>query len=226
VDRHIELSSIIQGAMSTLKASMYISMPAAIVDYNPATQTADVQPMLNDPRENLSAEEVYFEPWGIIQNVPVAWPRMGGYVIAGFLKPMDQVVLEAFDLDPTAWRAQGRSLQPVNPGDLRRLGGQHWRVNPTDLTGSQTAGVNKSAPTVPSLVIGLDGGLPLITITGTTIQLGEGATSYVALATLVAAELSKIAMAFSTFVPGTGGASFPHPYTTPGNVAATITKAL
>ena len=222
MDKHIELEDIVGAAIAGLKASMYVSMPGAVVSYNAAMQTANVQPMLNDPRQNLSSETVFFEPWGVLQNVPVMWPRMGGYVIAGLLKPNDQVVLEAWDLDPTAWRTQTKSLLPANPGDLRRLGGNHWRVNPSDLTaGSPTTGPNKSAPTVPSLVIGLDGGLPLITITGTTIQIGAGATSPVALAPLVAAQLAAIATTLGSLT----GATFGTPYV-PGSTAATVTKAL
>lgn len=199
--KEIQLETVINQALESLKASMYVSIPAAIVDYDPVTQTASVQPMLTDPRTDLSDGSAFFEPWGVLQNVPVMWPRMGGYVICGFLEPKDQVVIEAFDLDPSAWRAQGRSLSPVNPQSLRRLGGQHWRVNPTDLTSPGGNGVNKSAPTAPGLTIGLDGGQPLIVINGTTIQLGATGGDHVALASKIATELLAIKAALATATP-------------------------
>ena len=90
-------------------------------------------------------------------------------MIAGFLEQNDQVVLEAFDLDPTPWRAQGRSTKPVNPVDVRRLGGNYWSADPTDLTGPS------SDPDVlggASLVLGVAGGATLV-FNGTTITLGK-----------------------------------------------------
>ena len=195
-------------------------MPGSIVSYDPDTQTASVQPMLTDPRRDLTSGEPIFEPWGVMQGVPVMWPRMGDYVIVGFLKPNDQVVLEAWDLDPSAWQEQERSQKPVNPRSLRRLGGNHWRINPTDLTAPGGRGPNKSAPTSPGLVIGLDNGQTLIEIDGTNIKLGHAATDPVALSSKVATELAKIATTLSSLT----GATFGTPYT-PGSVAATITKA-
>ena len=124
MERQVQLEQIVSTAISGLKASIYISMPGSIVSYDPDTQTASVQPMLTDPRRDLTSGEPIFEPWGVMQGVPVMWPRMGDYVIVGFLKPNDQVVLEAWDLDPSAWQEQERSQKPVNPRSLRRLVGR------------------------------------------------------------------------------------------------------
>jgi phage baseplate assembly protein V len=72
----------------------------------------------------------------------------------------------------------------------------------------------------------------IVTIGGMTIEvtkdlakLGASANNFVALANLVKAELDKIAAAFVSFVPGTGGASFGNPYTLASDVAATKVKA-
>lgn len=225
--KEIQLETVINQALETLKASMYISMPASVVEYDPVAQVAACQPMINDPRTDLSDGSVFFEPWGVIQNIPVAWPRMGGYVISGFLQPKDQVVLECFDLDPAAWRAQGRSLSPLDPGSLRRLGGQHWRVNPTDLTAPGGKSPNKSNPTSAGLVIGLDNGQTLIEIDGSFIKIGHAATDFVALASLVSGELTKIkaAIAGLSCAATPGPVISSAPYTTVGSVAATIAKA-
>lgn len=60
-----------------------------------------------------------------------------------------------------------------------------------------------------------------LVINGTAVYLGaESGAQLVALANLVKDELDKIALAFTTFVPGTGGAEFPDAYTTAGPVAA------
>ena len=117
MERQVQLEQIVAASIAGLKASIYISLPGAILDYDPFTQTATVQVMLTDPRKDLTSGEAIFEPWGPMQSVPVSWPRMGDYVIVGFLKPGDQVVLEAWDQDPSAWRNQDKSTKPADPGD-------------------------------------------------------------------------------------------------------------
>src|SRR5579872_4438298 len=98
--RQVTTEELVDAGTSALRASIYIRMPASVVSYDPVTRTASVQPMTNDVRFDVDTGAVVFEPWSVITNVPVAWPRFGGFVIAGFLQQYDQVILEAFDLDP------------------------------------------------------------------------------------------------------------------------------
>ena len=66
-------------------------------------------------------------------------------------------------------------------------------------------------------ICGLDpSGVPTLTTLG-----GGSPSNFISLAPLVSGELTKIAAAFSTFIPGSGGASFPQPYVSPGPVAST-----
>lgn len=64
-----------------------------------------------------------------------------------------------------------------------------------------------------------------LVLDATLIKAGKNATDFVALASKVHDELALIANAFSTFLPGSGGASFPHAYTTVGAIAASKVKA-
>lgn len=64
-----------------------------------------------------------------------------------------------------------------------------------------------------------------IQLVSSDVELGPSPTDFVALAAKVNAELTKIATAFSTFLPGSGGASFPQPYDTAGDVSAQNVKA-
>lgn len=226
MERQITIEEIVNAGTETLRASLYVSMPGSVITYYPSTQTADVQPMVNDVRFDLDTGEIVFEPWSVIHSVPVSWPRAGGFVIAGFLNQYDQVVLEAFDLDPGPWRAQGRSGQPVNPTDVRRLGGNYWRCNPTDLTGPIT-----DAPTSAGMVVGADGNVAQIVIQSGSISLGKGSTDHVALANLTATQLTNIVNAFNTHThtgvqTGPGTSAVPAvPMSPPGSVASTLIKA-
>jgi hypothetical protein len=193
MERQITTTQIVKAETRSARASIYVSMPGAVVKYYPDDQTADVQPMVNDVRFDVETGEIVFEPWSVIQRVPVSWPRMaGGFVIAGFLEEHDQVVLEAFDLDPSPWRAQGRSSNPVNPGDVRRLGGNYWRAEPTDLTGPIG-----DAPTAQGMVIGQDGQPAQIVVTPGKIQLGRSGGDFVSLASKVDSAISNIISAFN-----------------------------
>jgi hypothetical protein len=191
--RQNTLEQIVDAGTEALRHSLYICMPGSVVAYHADTQTADVQPMVNDPRVDIETGAIVFEPWGVIYNVPVCWPRFGGFVIAGPLKQYDQVVLEAFDLDPTPWRAQGRSGKPVNPGDVERLGGGYWRAVPTDLTGPmQSAGAAANG-----MVIGADGNSAQIVFNPGSIQLGSSGGDAVALASKVDQAVATIVSVFN-----------------------------
>lgn len=198
MERFITTEEIVQAAIDSAKAATYYRMPGSVVAYYPATQTADVQPMVNDVRLDLVTGAVVFEPWSVIYGVPVAWHRAGGCFSAGCLVQFDQVTLEAFDLDPTPWRAQGRSNKPVNPADVRRQGGNYWSATPADLTTSI-----QNAPTSKGWVLGIDGSQEQLIIQPGLIQAGASGTDFVALGTPTNAMLSALS-SFATTAAAAG----------------------
>lgn len=235
--RHLTDSQVIQSFIDSFKATLYFSMPGAVQAYYPATRTADVLPMTNDVRTDLATGAPLYEPWPALKGLPVMWPRFrgskdkGSFTLAGILNPNDQVLLEAFDLDPSTWLAQGRSNKPVNPAHIARFGG-HWRVNPSDIA-SPLTGVSSSTPepgTQALFVIGEDGSSQQIRFNddGSISIGGDQTDDFVALAALVKGELTKIAafLANAKCAPGSPLVPDPaHPYVTPGDVKATIAKA-
>jgi len=144
-------------------------MGGNVVNYYPATMTADIQPNPNDVRTNLDTDGNVFEPWPVLKNVPIAWPRFGGFVLVGPLKQYDPVTLEAFDLDPTTWLAQGRSTKPVAPNDVRRLSGNYWSATPTDLTGP----IKDASEAAAAFLLGLDGDTAQILFAAAALTLGK-----------------------------------------------------
>jgi len=133
--KQISHEQILATATDALKASIYVRMPGTVVAYHQASMSADIQPMVNDPRNNLDTGGVTFEPWPVLTNVPIAWPRFGKFVLVGALNVYDPVTLEAFDIDPSEAWAAGRSNNPVNPAHIRRLAGSAWSATPTNLLG-------------------------------------------------------------------------------------------
>lgn len=191
MEKQITLEQILGAQADALRNSLYHRMPGAVLSYDAGSQTAKVQPMVNDVRVDVDSGAIVFEPWQPIENVPVAWPQFGSFVIAGFLEANDQVTLEAFDLDISAWRAQGRSTQPVNPADPLRHGGGYWSATPTDLTGPIA-----SAPSAPGIVIGKDGApAQQIVIDASGVKVGAGAGAIVSTTTGVAIGSAPAALA-------------------------------
>lgn len=230
MQRQITLEQNIQTAMDGLKASLYLSMPGAITAYDATTMTASVQPMLNDPRTNLDTDGVDMEPWPILHNVGVAWPRFGGFVLCGPLNVGDPVTLEAWDLDPSAVFKQGAgSIKPVDPIDVRRLSGNYWRATPDNLA----AAIKDAAAAAAALLLGLDGDQAQIRISAGKLQLGATGGDFVALASKVLAELNSIKSAFSGHthtVTGGGGVGTPQttsaaPTYAPSSVASSLIGA-
>lgn len=199
MEKQITMSEVARAAADGLRRSLYLSMPGSVVAYYPndtPTPTADVQPMVADVRFNLDTGAPIFEAWNVIQRVPVCFTRGGGFFVAVPLAKYDPVILEAWDLDPTAWRAGGRSGQPVNPHDVRRLGGNYWRCIPSDLAGPLTTQLPANA-----MAIGKDGDQAQIIFSAGKIQLGATGGDAVALASVVDAFVS----ALKTFASGVGG---------------------
>lgn len=195
MQRQVRTEDIIGASLDSLKASLYITMLGSVVSYDPTTRTASVQPMQNDPRSNVTTDEVVPEPWPVLQHVPVAWPRAGGFMIVGTLSAGDGVTLQAFDLDPTAVLQQGRSQSPVNVGYVRRLSGNFWRAVPDDIVSPTT-----DTPGEGVTIVGVDGDAAQIRISNGSIQLGSTGGDHVALATKTLQELTNISVSMSQIV--------------------------
>jgi Phage protein Gp138 N-terminal domain len=194
MEKQITQEQVIEAATNTLKNSLYASMPATVVSYDPTTMLATVQPTLADPRIDLDTGAIVFEPWPPIQGVRVAWPRFGnGFVIAGPLAKYDPVHLLAFDLDPSPALSQGRSNQVANPIDVRRLSGGYWLAFPTDMTGP----IADASAAGSAFIIGKDGDPAQIRFTPGLIQLGRAGGDFVALASKVLTQLDDIANAIN-----------------------------
>jgi hypothetical protein len=227
MDRHVRDEDVVQAGLDTLVGSMYFAMPGTCVSYNDTTQRASIQPNLADVRRDIVTNLPVYEPWPVLQNVKVFWPQSGTMIMAGSMKPGDQVTLEAYDYDPTGITQPGTQI--VNPVDVRKLGGNYWRARPDAMT------VPLSAADAAAIKAGGLVGMPSASAQGAQIQfvpgsilLGVGAVNPVALANLVAAELQKIVAALGSAVAPSGGGpvTYGSPYTSPGSVAAQKVKGI
>lgn len=204
-------AQLIHTAIRARLADVRTAIPAMIVDYDFAKQTCTAKPAVRIPTLDGVPEEL--DP---IPDVPVKWMRGGGYFATMPLVAGDPGLLIFSEVDFALWRESGE----VSDAFQERRHGLYCYF----LPGGCADGDELPDAAEDHMVIGKSGG-PVIRVKADGVELGAGASDFVALAAKVHTELGKIAAAFTSFVPGTGGASFGSPYTTAGDVSATKVKA-
>jgi hypothetical protein len=212
--RSITLSDIATASSDSLRESMYHCWPGSVVAFHASSETVDVQPMVNDVRYDLLTDARVSEPWPVIYGVKLAWPKFGGFELVGPMSPGDGVILQAFDLDPTAYFQTGNRSDPAH---VARHAGTYWAAHPANLT---NAGVSPDAAAAAgAAIIGAAGKAAQIRFNGTTIQLGAAGGDFVALASKVDANTAQI-KTFADAVNTILGNLIPASGVTAGQVAA------
>lgn len=218
------LTDLVKVAMRNTKLGIRTAVPARIVSYDAAKQTATVQPELLA----VMNTEVGIQPQLPIElvEIPVAWPRTSaGYLTLPLAKD-DTGLLIVSDRSIDKWTTKGVAADPGfnhthNLIDGVFYPGLHAETDPITPATSATATVLEGA---------------------TEVHLGQGATDFVALATKVEAQLKLIvdAIQVGVPVPTDGGAALqtaftlfidaahppPGSFPAAGLVAATKVKAV
>lgn len=216
-------AEVIRAAVDARVADIHTALPAQVVSYDASKQTVDVQPLLQRVYRDDDGTEKS-ESFPQIPNVPVAFPRAGGYALTFPVAAGDTVLLVFAERALDQWRARDKE---VDPGDLR----MHDLSDAVAIPGVYaSAKALTNAAQTDRAVFGKDGGLQ-VAVKAALIEMGEkdaGALDFVALAQKVLTELTNIVNAFNTH-------THPHPYgptsaptapmSTPASVAASKVKA-
>ncbi len=189
------LSEIVERALASHANDIHVSMPGIVVSYDAATQTAKVTPALRRVLLTEDGDQIA-EEIPPLENVPVVWPGCSGLTVHGVLAAGDTGDLIFSTWSHNEWQASGRvstpgDLKPHNLGAAKFYPGLRSRANAAPDTDNS---------------IGIPGGLRLHF--GAAASFGGGA-QFVALASLVTAQLNALKSAISgaVVVPNDGGAS-------------------
>lgn len=221
-------SENIKTGVSSALQGVHVSMPGQVQTYYPDTQTADIQPMVQEVLFTEDGNRSAFT-FPVLPNVPIAFPRGGGFSMRFPLVQGDSVLLVFLESSISEWRATGQISEPL---DLRRHG-----------LGSPVAYPGLAPDTAPLaggddgvMRMGMDGANQVFEATENELHVGKGASSYIALADKVDSFISKLDNVIRTawiVAPNDGGAALKAAYinttafpSAPGSVAATISKAL
>lgn len=195
---------VLRAAIRARVADVRTAVPGMVVDYDAAKQTATVKLAVRLPTPDGSdVEEIKPLP-----NVPVKWPRGGGYFATMPLVAGDPGLLVFSEVDFSAWRETGEVADPATP---RRHG-----LYAYFLPGGCADGDEIPEASADHMVLGKTGGA-IARFKDSTIELGGGATQFAALANKVQAEINALR---------SWAASHTHPYTdTPVGPAVTLAAA-
>lgn len=172
------LAEVIREAISSRLLDVHTALPGRVRTYDRAKQVADIEVMILHPAP-MADGDIELETYPVIPNVPVGWMRGGGYSLQFPLNKGDSVWLIFSEACMAHWRVSG---QVSEPGDLRRH----------DL--SYPIAIPCCAPDADALTaIGADEAV----IDGPTlVRLGGSSSQFLAVASLVLAELAAMKTKF------------------------------
>lgn len=173
-------------AMDSRFRDLHTCMPGRVESYDAAKQTATVQPMIKRVDVSDAGAQVV-SSYPTLANVPVAWPRFGGFYIHGPLASGDFVLLTFTESAIDPFRARGTE---THPGDLRR----HTMTGAVAIPGLYPR--SRALPTAgDDLVIGLESGGEIRLKADGEVHLGESPSGYVAMADKVHSAITGMLMA-------------------------------
>jgi hypothetical protein len=197
----VEIPEILDAHFRAKADELHTAIPGKVVAYYPATQTVDVKP---------SVKRVSYDEGGtrnddaypVLPHVPVCWPGGGGFFVSFPLAPGDHVLVVFSEAATGDWRLSGNESSPSETA-------RHGLNGAFAIPGARTDAQALADASSTNVVIGQDGTNIQISINGSAISLGKGASDFVALktptdanfATIVAAITAGIAAA----VPTDGG---------------------
>lgn len=225
-----ELSEVLSAVISYVLAGLHTVQPGVIEKWDPKAQVADVQPLL---KRTIIFEDGETEEEGLplLKSVPVILgPRSSNYFMSIELNKGDNVLLIMNERSIDEYFATSNGRTQITPKDLR-----HHDLNdavalpgsfPKSLALSDDISKGATFGKLHGAQVRVRDALVEITSNGATASMG----GFVALAQLVASELSKIQTALNTHVhsgvttgPGTSGTAAP--VYIPAAVASTNLKA-
>lgn len=170
-------ADLLTAATASATAKMRTAEPGVIVSYDAATQRATVSLGIA-VRVKRPGGVVVQEAPVVVPNVPIAWPRAGGYSLTFPLAVGDEVMLVFSSRALDEWKL-GAARSGVEASDPRRFAVQDAVAFPTVAAAAPLPSTNYD----PAAAV----------LAGALLKLGDSSASdFVALASLVLTELNAL----------------------------------
>lgn len=198
--RSPELADIIRQAIDDRLVDVHTMLPGRIDAYDPATQKADVEPLIKRLQQTVDGE--INEELPIIPGVPVVFPRAGGYKLTMPVAKGNRCMLVFCERSIETYQTgQGRSgsSELISQSDPQTFE-MHSLSDPVALLGWYNDAESLSETDQDGMQLGLDGG-PIIHIGDQLVELGEkDASQFVALAEKVNQRIGDLEQAVISFI--------------------------
>ena len=110
------MAEVIRRALEDRVNDINVALPGRVESFNKNNQTADIKPLIRRVIRTRKGAPIE-EELPVIPNIPVVFPRAGGYIITLPVQVGDtgQIIVNQRNID--RWREVGGA--DVNPGDQR-----------------------------------------------------------------------------------------------------------
>lgn len=109
--RSPKLAELLNRVVAKVFATLRVSVPAVVLDYDPSTQTATVRGLLDDTNLDVDGN-ILPVPLPQVGTVPVVFPGAGGMRVTLPLQAGDVVLVLCTDKSLDEWKAQGGEQWP------------------------------------------------------------------------------------------------------------------
>jgi hypothetical protein len=150
---------VLRAATKAGLATVFTSLPGTVISYDPDKKTAVVEVTVHDG-----------DPLPPLPDVPVRFPRGGGYRLVWPLEPGDEVHLVFHALDPSRFRASGQT----SAANVQRRHGLY----PVAIPGSESELLADYEPSTEGLHLGKDDGTVEIVVGASQIKLGSTSAAH------------------------------------------------
>lgn len=186
-ERSPTLAHALRRALEAQSAALRVSLPGRVERFDPATQLADVKPLLHEVYE-LDTGDTETSSLPVITNVPVYSPGGQDFSLTMPVKAGDSCWLFFSDRSLDLWNENGGEQDPVDP---RR----HDLTDAICIVGVRPKATALSEYDADAIQMGKIGGVR-VRVKSAAVHLGvdhnEDATDSVALASLVKNELEAL----------------------------------
>lgn len=222
--RSPSLEEVLRAALDNRLLGVHTALPARVESYDAVSQKINAKPLVRSLTPTADGGEIN-ESVPIITDVPVVFPRAGGFFISLPVQEGDHVLLIFNERSVDKFIAgDGSEVDPIDPRD-------HDLSDAVALVGFYPFSKSLADAISANLVLGKEAGTQ-VHIKDGEIDLGsENAADFVAQAAKVLTELTAIVNGFNSHAhggvttgPGTSGPPAPL-LVAPGSVAAAVVKA-
>lgn len=197
------LAEVIRAALEAHAGDLHTSTVCRVEKYDATKQVVDCVPVIRRPLEN-AVGDVEHEEICVIPNVPVAWPRAGGFFIHLPLEVGDHVLVVFTHDNIGTWRQTG---SVSDPGDRSRHSLSSCIAIPGIASMLSPLSPLDADARSAGLVLGKDGSAEQILVAEGEIRIGKLAVSPVALAVPTDANFAAHATAIGALVTTVGALS-------------------